>query len=258
MPEEILEVADVCAGYGKSPVLRDVTFSLHPGETLAVVGANGAGKTTLLRAIMSEIPTTAGSVHFNGENLAGVPIHLRARRGIGYVPEGRQLFPGLNVTENLELGAVRETAARRRSRLLAMFEIFPKLQQLRHTHCGLLSGGEQQMVAIARALMPSPTLLLLDEPSTGLAPKIILDMYASLRLLLKEGLTVLVVEQNARAALRFAQNGLVFEDGRIALHGSAASLISDPRVISAYIGAQGACQWRGAPEPTTAPDTARS
>ena len=250
MPDDILELAGICAGYGKTRVLHDVSLSLRRGETMAIVGANGAGKTTLLRAVMGEIPLAGGSVKFAGELMDGLPLHLRARRGIGYVPEGRQLFPQLSVTENLELGAMRETSARRNARIGAMFEIFPKLKILRNAQCGLLSGGEQQMVAIARALMPRPQLVLLDEPSTGLAPKIISDLYASLRLLLADGLSVLVVEQNARAALRFAETGVVFEDGRIALSGRAAELINDERVVSAYIGAHGACQWRGAPSAT--------
>lgn len=248
MRDDILKVENLCAGYGKITVLHDVTFSMRPGQTMAIVGANGAGKTTLLRAIMGQIPAVAGRVAFDGAVLGSLPVFSRARLGIGYVPEGRQLFAVMTVMENLELGAVRETAGLRRKRVDMMLEIFPKLKKLQYTNCGLLSGGEQQMVAIARALMPAPRLLLLDEPSTGLAPKVIAELYASLRLLLDDGLSVLVVEQNARAALRFAQDGLVFEDGRISLRDEAARLIDDPRVISAYIGAHGACRWHGAPD----------
>lgn len=248
MPDDpILSVRDLCAGYGKIAVLHGIGLDLGAAETLAVVGANGAGKTTLLRAIMGQIGADAGTVAFAGRDLCGLPVASRIRLGIGYVPEGRQLFAEMSVLDNLELGHPRAPAAIRRQRIEKMFAIFPKLKVLRKTQCGLLSGGEQQMVAIARALMAAPRLLVLDEPSTGLAPKVVSELYTSLRQLMSTGLTVLVVEQNARAALRFAQRGVVIEDGRVVVQGRAADLLGDPRVVSAYVGAQDACQWAGAP-----------
>lgn len=256
MPQSrILQVEAVCAGYGRVSVLHAVSLDLEKGDTMAIVGANGAGKTTLLRAIMGQIPVAQGRILIAGQPVAGLSTSARARLGIGYVPEGRQLFSSMNVQDNLELGAVRETATHRRSRIAMMFDIFPKLRDLRHTHCGLLSGGEQQMVAIARALMPQPRLLLLDEPSTGLAPKVVSELYLSLRHLLSEGLAVLAVEQNARAALRFARKGAVFEDGRITLRDDAQTLVNDPRVVAAYIGTHEACRWRGAPDDVNEPST---
>lgn len=250
MPD-VLRLHGVCAGYGKVPVLHDIDVTLPARGSLAIVGANGAGKSTLLRAIMGEIPLTAGEITFKEQSLAGLPIYRRARLGIGYAPEGRQLFPDMTVQETIELGAARAPAAERRRRFDAMMELFPKLKRLHASRCGLLSGGEQQMVAIARALMPEPALLLLDEPSTGLAPRIVAELYASLRQLLSSGLAVLVVEQNARAALRFARTGAVVENGRIVLHGDAGALAKDPQVAAAYVGTLGGCQWAGAPEGTS-------
>ena len=233
---EVLRLASISAGYNKIAVIHDIDLVMHERDTVAVVGANGAGKTTLLRAIMGEIPLIQGSVSFNSTPLAKLPIYSRSRLGIGYVPEGRQLFPGMTVRENLELGAPREEAAERARRIDHMLNVFPKLRPLVKTSCGLLSGGEQQMVAIARALMGQPRLLLLDEPSTGLAPKIISELYATLRELLDTGLTIMVVEQNARAALRFAEWALVVEGGRIATSGLSRELAADARTVHAYMG----------------------
>jgi branched-chain amino acid transport system ATP-binding protein len=243
---ELLRLEGVSAGYRKVTVLYGIDLSLRAGDTFAVVGANGAGKSTLLRAIMGQIPVTAGGISFAGRSLLSLSTHHRARLGIGYAPEGRQLFPAMSVEENLELGAARERPDERRRRIERMLGTFPKLAPLRRTRCGYLSGGEQQMVAIARALMAGPRLLLLDEPSTGLAPKVIAELYASLGALRDTGLAVLVVEQNARAALRFAQHGAVFEDGRLTLRGPARELAADPRVVSAYVGALAGHGWAGA------------
>lgn len=231
-----LQLQAVAAGYGKVPVISGIDLSLNMGDTVAVVGANGAGKTTLLRTIMGEIQTREGSVTFNSHVLGDLPVYRRSRMGIGYVPEGRQLFPDMSVRENLELGAAREPAAERAERIAAVLDIFPKLAPLIKGRCGLLSGGEQQMVAIARALMGKPRLLLLDEPSTGLAPRIISELYATLAGLLDSGLTILVVEQNARAALRFARHAVVFEQGRIAAAGESKALLRDSRMMEAYMG----------------------
>ena len=236
MPD-MLRLDRVHAGYRRVPVLRDVSLSLDEGDTLAIVGANGAGKTTLLRAIMGEIEVRAGDIRFGETPLAGLATHQRACLGIGYCPEGRQLFPMMTVVENLELGAARVARDTRHERLDRIMTIFPKLRQLHRTVCGLLSGGEQQMVAVGRALMGEPRLLLLDEPSTGLAPRVVQELYASLYSRLDGGMAVLVVEQNARAAMRFARRTIVLEDGRIAAEGTSEALRDDRRVIKAYVGA---------------------
>ncbi|HWK43510.1 MAG TPA: ABC transporter ATP-binding protein [Stellaceae bacterium] len=232
----ILRLDDVSAGYGKVATIRQIGFELAPGESAAVIGANGAGKTSMLRAIMGEIRTKTGDIAFDGVSMRDLPTFQRARLGIGYAPEGRQLFPSMSVVENLEIGAARMEAGARRRRIGQMVDIFPKLQPLLETHCCYLSGGEQQMVTIARALMNEPRLLILDEPSTGLAPRVISELYASLATLLPTGLTILVAEQNARAALRFASRAIVLEDGHIVAAGPSASLRQDRRVVEAYVG----------------------
>lgn len=237
---ECLRLTDVAAGYHQIAVISGIDMALDSGDTIAVVGANGAGKTTLLRAIMGEIHLMRGSVSFGGTSLSDLPTFRRSKQGIGYVPEGRQLFPEMSVRENLELGAAREPTTERNQRIEEVLETFPKLKALIQGRCGLLSGGEQQMVAIARALMGKPRLLLLDEPSTGLAPRIISELYATLTGLLDTGLTILVVEQNARAALRFAHRAVVFEQGRIAASGYSKDLLADPRMVQAYMGMAGA------------------
>jgi len=233
---EILRLEGVHAGYKQLPILHDVNLTVSEGEAVAVIGANGAGKTTLLRVIMGQMEPTQGRIFFDGRPLAGLSTYRRARLGIGYAPERRELFPEMRVDENLEMGAFNVSAAERAERISHMFEIFPKLARLRATQCRLLSGGEQQMVAIARALMGKPRLLVLDEPSTGLAPKVVGEMYAALEKFHATGLAVLVVEQNARAALRFAQRACVVEDGRLTASGPASDLLSDQRLVDAYVG----------------------
>ena len=231
----LLDVAGISAGYRRVAILHRISLALAAGERLAVVGANGAGKTTLLRAIMGQIPLSAGRIRFAGEGLDGASIAERARAGLGYCPEGRQLFPLMSVAENLELGAARVAAAERRLRREEVLAIFPRLRNLLSREAGLLSGGEQQMVAIGRALMGRPRLLLLDEPSTGLAPRIVHELYAALAGL--AAVAILVVEQNARAALRFADRAIVLADGAIVAAAPAAELLNDPRVVEAYVGA---------------------
>jgi branched-chain amino acid transport system ATP-binding protein len=231
-----LALSGVSAGYKSVPMIRNIDLTLDSGDAVAVIGANGAGKTTMLRAIMGQIAAMGGDITFFGRSIASLPTHARARLGIGYAPEGRQLFHAMSVIENLEVGAARVKADERARRIAQMLDIFPKLRPRSKTGCGLLSGGEQQMVAIARALMPQPRLLLLDEPSTGLAPRVISELYASLSTLLSSGLTILVAEQNARAALKFAKRAIVLEDGQIAASGLAPDLIGDPRVVDAYVG----------------------
>jgi branched-chain amino acid transport system ATP-binding protein len=253
MSDALLELSDMTAGYKAVPTLKNISLAMRPGDTVAVIGANGAGKTTMLRAIMGQIVMLGGDICFAGKTMSGLSTHQRARLGIGYAPDGRQLFQAMSVVENLEIGAARSASAIRKQRIERMFAIFPKLRQLARTHCGLLSGGEQQMVAIARALMSEPRLLLLDEPSTGLAPRVIGELYASLATLLPTGLTILVAEQNARAALRFAGRALVLEDGAMVMEGAAADLLDDRRVIDAYIGMSAKdLEWRSEPEEKSA------
>jgi branched-chain amino acid transport system ATP-binding protein len=239
MREPLLGLDEVTAGYRRVAAIHDVGFSLRPGETLAVIGANGAGKTTMLRAIMGEIRLIKGSISLDSKPLGGMSTSQRARLGIGYAPEGRELFPAMSVTENLEIGACRVDAMQRRGRIERLLEVFPKLRPLMGTHCGYLSGGEQQMVTIARALMGAPRLLVLDEPSTGLAPRVISELYAALSSLTAAGLTILVAEQNARAALRFARRAIVLENGRVVTQGKSSELMNDRRVVDAYVGTAG-------------------
>ncbi len=232
---EVLHLHGVSAGYRDVAIIHQIDLELGSGDSMAVIGANGAGKTTLLRVIMGEIPAMSGEVLFNEMPISRLPTYRRAKLGIGYAPEGRQLFPAMTVSENLELGASRLPSRERSRRLCKVLEVFPKLAPLLHRHCGLLSGGEQQMVAVGRAIMGGPRLLLLDEPSTGLAPRVVLELYASLGLLHETGISILVVEQNAKAVLKFARRALVFEDGRIVASGLARDLMNDPRVIQAYV-----------------------
>ncbi len=235
MPE-LLRMENVSAAYGKIAVLHDASLALAPGDTLTIVGANGSGKTTLLRVLLGQIPATRGVVTLAGKSLGNLPTFKRARLGIGYVPEGRQLFPQLSVRENLELGGYMISRAAVAARIDEMLHVFPKLQRLIGTHCVYLSGGEQQMVTIARALMSSPKLLVLDEPSTGLAPRVVSELYLSLHTLLSTGLAILVAEQNARAALNFASQALVLKDGHVVAQGASSDLKNDPKVMDAYVG----------------------
>jgi branched-chain amino acid transport system ATP-binding protein len=214
----MLEVVDLCVGYGRVEALRGVTVRVAHDELVTVVGPNGAGKTTLLRAVMGLVPVRAGRVTFEGEPLAGLPTEAVVRHGVAMVPEGRELFGPLTVRENLVLGAYALGRATRRARLAAdldrVLALFPALRARLGQAAGTLSGGEQQMLALGRALMARPRLLLLDEPSVGLAPLIIREIFRTLRTLKAEGLTMLLVEQNARAAFRIADRGYTLSPGR--------------------------------------------
>jgi branched-chain amino acid transport system ATP-binding protein len=235
MPE-LLRLEEVSGGYHGQTMVHAVSLEVNPGEAVAAIGANGAGKTTLLRIIMGQINATSGQIWFEGHELLKLPMYERARLGIGYVPEGRALFADMTVEENLGIGAYRVRREVRQQRLQHIMNVFPKLDRLRYTRCRLLSGGEQQMVTVGRALMGAPRLLVLDEPSTGLAPRVVGELYTALRDLNREGLAVFVVEQNAYAALRFAQRGYVFEDGHITRAAAADSLLQDPHLVESYIG----------------------
>jgi branched-chain amino acid transport system ATP-binding protein len=228
---------DIVAGYGAVTILRDVSLKLAANEVVVVLGANGAGKTTLLRTIAGLIVPRAGKVRLSDDvTINGWPPHLITRAGIGHVPSGRELFPRLSVADHLDLGARLCTPERRlglREETLAMF---PTLASRLRQRAGTLSGGEQQMLSIARALMTDPRVLLLDEPSTGLAPRVVRAVFATFPTLCRRGVSILLVEQSMTLSLSAADRGYVLDHGRIALSGSAAELADDPSVVRAYLG----------------------
>ena len=228
----MLEVRRLSSRYGRIPALAGVDLDVARGELVALVGANGAGKTTLLRAI-SGVQPSVGAVRFEGRDLAKASARARVRLGIVQVPEGRQVFGPLTVEDNLRLGAY---ARGSRETLADVIALFPALGVRRGVMAGTLSGGQQQMLAIGRALMGSPTLLLLDEPSMGLAPRLVAEIFARIAALKARGTTILLVDQNARAALAIADRGYVMETGRVVLEGDARALLEDPQVQQAYLG----------------------
>ena len=232
----MLSVENLKSGYGRIEALHGVSITVAAGEIVTLVGANGAGKTTLLRAISGVQPITAGRILLEGRPIERLPGHARVALGIAQVPEGRQLFAPLSVEDNLRLGAWTRRDADLEFELGQVYALFPMLASRRHAAAGTLSGGQQQMLAIGRALMAKPRLLLLDEPSMGLAPMLVDQILSVVQGLKRTGLTVLLVEQNARAALAIADRGYVVETGRIAASGSAAELLADDRVQAAYLG----------------------
>jgi len=224
------------AAYGDIVALRGIDLDVHAGETVALIGANGAGKTTLLRAISGLLPTT-GSLLFDGQAIEKKPVQQRVRSGIAHVPEGRRIFPGLTVRENLEVGAsIRGTDSQRGDDFDRVYDLFPRLKERAGQLGWSLSGGEQQMLAIGRALMSRPRLLLLDEPSLGLAPRLAEEVYARIARINEAGMTVLLVEQNTVLALGVANRGYVIETGCIVLTDTAAALRNHSRVRDAYLG----------------------
>ena len=232
----MLSVEQVRSSYGRIEALHGVSIEVARGEIVTLLGANGAGKSTLIRAISGVQPISAGRIRFDDRPLEGVSAHARVALGIAQVPEGRQVFAPLSVEDNLRLGAWPRRNARLDAELASVYELFPVLASRRRISAGMLSGGEQQMLAIGRALMAKPRLLLLDEPSMGLAPILVEQILDVVRGLKQAGLTVLLVEQNARAALAIADRGYVVETGRIATSGSAVELLADARVQAAYLG----------------------
>jgi branched-chain amino acid transport system ATP-binding protein len=232
----MLSIEGVSAAYGAVQALRDVTITVAPGEIVTLVGANGAGKSTLLMTICGDPRARAGRIAFEGRDITALPTHEIMRLGLAQVPEGRRVFPRMSVLENLLMGA--QVAGHDPAPLLArVFALFPRLQERAQQRGGTLSGGEQQMLAIGRALMSRPRLLLLDEPSLGLAPLIVRQIFAAIRdLNEREGLTVLLVEQNANQALRLAHRGYVLVNGRITLAGTGRALLAMPEVRDAYLG----------------------
>ena len=232
----MLKIEDIVCRYGRIEVLHGVSLEIGAGEIVSLVGSNGAGKTTLMRVISGILPMASGRILFDDQEIEGLPAHLRVARGIAQVPEARQVFAPLSVDDNLRLGAFRRRAADAPHDIDRVYTLFPALAERRTQAAGNLSGGQQQMLAMGRALMSNPRLLLLDEPSMGLAPVLvdqILDTVVSLR---KNGVTILLVEQNVNAALAIADRAYVLETGRIVLAGPSATLANDPRVREAYLG----------------------
>jgi len=232
----VLSIEDITCRYGRIEVLHGVSLQVGRGEIVTLIGSNGAGKTTLMRVISGILPQAKGRILFDGEPLDRLPAHLRVAGGIAQVPEARQVFAPLSVEDNLKLGAFRRHAADLPRSMDRVYTLFPALAGKRHISAGTLSGGQQQMLAMGRALMSDPRLLLLDEPSMGLAPVLvdqILDTVVALR---KDGMTILLVEQNVNAALAIADRAYVLETGRIVLSGASTSLADDPRVREAYLG----------------------
>ena len=233
----LLELRGVEVAYGDLPALRGVSLSVEAGETLSVVGANGAGKTTMLRAISGLMRPRAGQILLDGERLDRLPSHAIVEHGVVQVPEGRKIFPSLTVLENLELGSYIPAAkARRREGLDRVFALFPRLKERDRQAAGTMSGGEQQMLAIGRALMARPRVLMLDEPSLGLAPIIVKEIFRIIGEINRLGTTVLLVEQNTRQALALSRRGYVLENGRVVLEGSGAELLGNEHVKRAYLG----------------------
>jgi branched-chain amino acid transport system ATP-binding protein len=235
--DTILELRDVSSGYGAIEALRGVSLKVARGEVVTLIGANGAGKSTTLRNITGLVPCKAGEVLYEGQPLNGVPTHKIAALGIALVPEGRAIFSNLTVSENLDMGAYLRTDKAENARSLErVFTLFPRLAERRKQLGGTLSGGEQQMLAIGRALMAHPRLLLLDEPSLGLAPLLVHTILTAIDEINREGTTILLVEQNANAALKHSHRAYVLETGAIVMEGPSAQVAADPRVKEAYLG----------------------
>jgi branched-chain amino acid transport system ATP-binding protein len=233
----MLELAAIDAGYGSFQALFSISMSVKAGEAVAVIGSNGAGKTTLLRVISGLLPAAAGTMTMEGTSLRAIPPHKVIETGIAHVPEGRRLFPRLSVESNLKIGAYIPAArAKFEQRLALVYGLFPRLQERRAQLAGTLSGGEQQMCAIARALMSGPKLVLLDEPSMGLAPVIVAQVFELVRRLRDEGYTVLIVEQNVRQVLKIADRAYLLEAGRIKTSGTAQELSASDEIRRAYMG----------------------
>jgi len=234
----LLAVEGLELAYGEIAVCRDLSFEIGQGEIVALIGANGAGKSTTLRAVAGALMPRAGAIRLRGDDITRLPSHARTHLGIALVPEGRRVFPFLTVRENLELGGFkhRRDPGRVRTLIGHVFAMFPRLAERAAQNAGTLSGGEQQMLALGRAMMSEPKLLCLDEPSLGLAPMIVQDIFRTIRAINDTGVSVLLVEQNARYALETASRGYVLQTGRIIASGSCATLREDPRVREAYLG----------------------
>jgi branched-chain amino acid transport system ATP-binding protein len=236
----MFEIKNITVAYGKIMALHGVSLHVNPGEVVTLIGANGSGKSSLLKTISGILVPASGDIFFEGEKLNGLPPHEITRRGVVQIPEGRRIFPLLSVEENLMMGAFfRKDHSAVQDDKEKIFDDFPILRERRKQLGGTLSGGEQQMLALGRALMSRPKLLALDEPSMGLAPVIVEKVFQIIRDINKKGVTILLVEQNARAALQIADYGYVLETGSIALEGESRALADDPRVVETYLGLGG-------------------
>jgi branched-chain amino acid transport system ATP-binding protein len=233
----LLEVRDLTARFGSITAVRGVSFGVQQGSIVAIIGANGAGKSTILRTISGLHRPSAGSILFKGEDISDVPPHLIVKKGIAHVPEGRGIFAPLTVMENLDVaGSIRRKSATAGKTLAHVFELFPRLAERRSQIAGTLSGGEQQMLAVARAMVTGGDLMLLDEPSMGLAPGLVSDMFDTIIRINREGATILLVEQNAHKALSIAHHAYVLETGSILLSGPAKDIRDNPKVVEAFLG----------------------
>lgn len=233
----LLDIRNMDVAYGGIRAVRQLNLHVHPGERVALIGANGAGKSTTLRAICGLVPLAAGSVHYQGKSLAGQPVHAMVRQGLVMVPEGRGIFPQLTIEENLHMGAYsRQDKINFAQELQQVYQRFPRLAERRLQMAGTLSGGEQQLLAMGRAILSKPKLLLLDEPTMGLAPIMVDKIFEVIEDIAQQGVTILLIEQNARLALEVSQRGYVLESGELTLQGPARDLLHDPKVRAAYLG----------------------
>lgn len=232
----MLEISNLVAGYGGVPILRGVSLSVGAGEIVAVLGANGVGKTTLNRAVSGLIRASSGDILFDGQSLIARSAPDIMAAGLIHVPEGRKIFPNMSVFENLELGSYRRARANRARNLERVFGIFPRLRERSGQFAGTLSGGEQQMLAIGRGLMAEPRLIIMDEPSLGLSPLLVEEMFALIARIAAEGLAVMLVEQNVVQSLELAARAYVLENGAVVMAGSAGDLSRDPRLMTTYLG----------------------
>ena len=232
----MLKVNNINVYYGAIHAIKDISFEVHPGEVVTLIGANGAGKTTTLQTISGLLHSRTGSIEFMGENIMGQPAHKLVRKGLAQVPEGRRVFLQMSVEENLEMGAYTQPKSAVAAGIERAYELFPRLSERRRQVAGTLSGGEQQMLAMGRALMSNPKLLMLDEPSMGLAPILVEQIFDIIRSLHKAGTTILLVEQNAQMALSVADRGYVLETGKIVSTGTGQQLLNDESVKKAYLG----------------------
>lgn len=233
---QILQVKNLSSGYGRVTVLRDINFQIKEEEVVAIIGSNGAGKTTVLRTISKIISPFSGEVFFEGKNITQLPAHLVAQTGIAHVPEGGRLFPNMTVYENLLMGTYRNRKKIKSNILEEIYEVFPILKEREKQLAKTLSGGERQMLSIGRSLASQPKFLMLDEPSQGLAPKLIDDIYHKLSTLKKKGLTMLLIEQNIIYALRFAQRAYLLENGRVVMEGDSKELLKSEHIKKHYLG----------------------
>jgi len=233
----LLEIRDLKVNYGGIEALKGISFDVKEGEIVTLIGANGAGKSTTLRSIMSVVTPSAGSISYNGEDITHMPTDEIVKRGIVLVPEGRRVFPNLTVLENLRIGAyLRNDKEGIEADIKHVYSLFPRLEERSWQQAGTLSGGEQQMLAVGRALMAKPRLIMMDEPSLGLAPLVVKDIFSIIRRINEDGTTVLLIEQNANAALKIANRGYVMQTGNVTMTGTGMELLNDQSVREAYLG----------------------